>query len=107
MTKATSEQFRVFRHRRLMVQLTNVGILFAGFILMVGLLSLSVINRNGRVAIFVGFGTVLFTWTVGRIFTFTYFRCPICGHPIPSRGYTRYGWSLGNRCDKCDVVFTA
>ena len=42
MTKATSEQFRVFRHRRLMVQLTNVGILFAGFILMVGLLSLSV-----------------------------------------------------------------
>jgi hypothetical protein len=109
MTKATPEQIRLFRHRRMVLIFGIIGILVAGFLLMVSLLSLSALNRNGKVAIVVGFSTVLLTGIGMTIFKFMYYRCPICGHPIPSRaiGPRGRGITIGSRCDKCEVDFAA
>jgi len=107
MTKATPEQIRVFRHRRWVVVLGSIGILLLGFLLMVGLLSLDAVNTDGRVAIVVGFSTVLLTGIVGNVFWFTCFRCPICNHPIPAGYAPGAGWVLGSSCKRCDVDFAA
>jgi hypothetical protein len=106
MTKATPEQIRVFRHRRLLVILGSIGILLGGFLLMIGLLSLDAVNKNGKVAIGVCFGTVLLIGLGMTIFKVTYFRCPVCGHSIPSVA-TRIGLMLGHRCNHCDIDFAA
>jgi hypothetical protein len=58
MPKATPDQIRLFRHRRMVLILGSIGILVAGFLLMVSLLDLSAINKDGKVAVSVGFGTV-------------------------------------------------
>ena len=106
MPKATPEQIRIFRHRRLWLILGSIGILLGGFLLMVGLLSLSAINKDGKVALSVGFGTVLLAGLSMMVFKFMYFRCPICDHPIPGVA-TRRGTMLGHRCNHCDIDFTA
>ena len=106
MTKATPEQIRVFRHRRLLVILGSIGILLGGFLFMVGLLSLDAVHANGKVAIVVGFGTVLLTGISAMVFNFMYFCCPVCGHSIPSVATGR-GVKLGNCCNHCDIDFAA
>ena len=106
MTKATPEQIRVFRHRRLLVILSNIGILLGGFLLMVGLLNFDAVHKDGHLAIVVGFSTVIFTVIVAKVFTFLYFRCPVCSHSIPSV-VTGRGVIFGHRCNHCDVDFAA
>ena len=108
MKKATPDQIRVFRHRRLVGFLGSIGILLLGFLLMVGLLSLDAVNKDGRVAVFVGFSIVPLTWIVGIVFSNNSFRCPICNHPIPSAGYAPgVGFLIGSHCKRCDVDFDA
>jgi hypothetical protein len=106
MTKATPDQIRVFRHRRLFVILASVGILVAGFILMASLMSLKMVHQNIVAVLFVGIGTVLLMCLGGAMIQRTYFRCPICSRRIPSVGYID-GVALGSRCKSCDVDFAA
>ena len=73
---------------------------------MFGLLSLDVVHKDGRVAIAVGFSTVIFTGIVARVFHFLYFRCPACGHSIPDAATGR-GLIFGHCCNHCDVDFAA
>jgi hypothetical protein len=70
MTKATPEQIRVFRHRRMVLILGIIGILIAGFLLMVSLLSLIALSKNGKAAIVVEFSTVLLAGIGMTIFKF-------------------------------------
>jgi hypothetical protein len=67
---------------------------------------LDAVHKNGKVAIVVGFGTVLLTGIGAMIFKFMYFCCPVCGHTIPGVA-TRRGTMLGHRCNHCDIDFAA
>jgi 4-hydroxy-3-methylbut-2-en-1-yl diphosphate synthase IspG/GcpE len=106
MKKATPEQIRVFHHRRWMVVPSSIGILLLGFLLMVGLLNLDAVNKDGRVATTVCFGTVILTWLGTQIFQFVYFRCPVCGRPIRDV-YAPRMVMLGTHCNHCDTDFAA
>jgi hypothetical protein len=109
MTKATPDQIRVFRHRRLVTTLVILGLVLGGFLSVIGLLNLDVVNRNGQVAVAVCCSTILLMWIVAPlVFTSLYFRCPMCGHCIPSvavRTPRGVGIWLGHRCNHCDIDF--
>jgi predicted RNA-binding Zn-ribbon protein involved in translation (DUF1610 family) len=107
MTKATPDQIRVFRHSRLMVILTGIGIVVAIFIVMAGLLSLKMVHQNFVAVLFVGIGTPLIGWIVGEVFTRKHFRCPICGRRIRCEVSAQNGAVLGSSCKDCDVDFAA
>jgi hypothetical protein len=111
MTKATTEQIRVFRHRRLVTILAILGLYLGGFLLVIGLLSLDLVNKDGQVAIAVFCSTILLTWIVAPIvFKCSYFRCPICAHSIPCVAVCTghgIGIMLGQRCNHCDIDFAA
>jgi hypothetical protein len=106
MTKATPEQIRVFRHRRLLVILGSIGILLGGFSLMVGLLNFDSIHKDGHVAIVVSLSAVIFTAIVAKVFQVLYFRCPVCSHSIPDV-VTDSAVMFGHRCNHCDIDFAA
>jgi hypothetical protein len=74
--------------------------------MMFWLLRLNAVHKDGHVAVAVGFGTVIVTGIVARVFHFIYFRCPACGHSIPD-AVTGNGLIFGHRCNHCDVDFTA
>ena len=106
MTKATPDQIRVFRHRRLIVILASIVILVAGFILMTSLMSLKIVHQNIAAVLFVGIGTVLLMCLGGVMIRRTYFRCPICSRRIPNVSYFD-GVALGSCCKSCDVDYAA
>ena len=107
MTKATPEQVRVFRRRRLLTMLGSIVIFILGFLLGVILLGLSA-SRKHTVPMSLSLVSLIFIWLGISVLKSAYFRCPICGHPIPNRGggSARSG-TFGTRCDKCDVDFAA
>jgi Na+/melibiose symporter-like transporter len=97
MTKATPEQIRVYRHRRIMM--------FIGFLCIViaWVPSVSFLlnhTHNGKVAIAVCFGSVILASIGMMTFKYLYFRCPVCGEPFP---YQCYG--IPNHCKKCETDF--
>jgi len=99
MTKAKPEQIRVFRHRRMM---WIVGILC---IMVAWLPSVSFLLNHvhdGRIAIAVGFGSLILAWIGMVTFNYLYFRCPVCSQPFP---YQRYG--IPNHCKKCETDYAA
>ena|ERR1035437_2273384 len=105
MTKATPAQIRVFRRRRLVTILGSIGILILGFLIGLILLALSA-SRKHHVPMPLSIVSVIFVWLGVSVLKSAYFRCPICGHPIPNQGggSARSG-TFGTRCDKCDVSF--
>lgn len=106
MTIATPEQIRVFRRRRMLVMLGCVVVFILGFLLGLILLGFSS-HRKNHVPTILSAGGLIFIWLGVSVLKFAFFRCPICGHPIPNQGGGpgRPG-AFGTRCDKCDVSFS-
>jgi hypothetical protein len=102
--KATPEQVRAFRRRLLAVVLGNIAILLVGFGLMLALMNL--FHRNPVVLISVGCGVLILTAIGATMFNNLYFRCPICGHPIPGIATTK-GAGFGHCCKHCNIDFAA
>ena len=105
MTKATPEQIRVFRHRRMLVMLGCGVVFILGFLLGMILLGLSA-HHKYDVPMILSASPLIFIWLGILVLKSAFFRCPICGHPIPNQGGGpgRPG-TFGTRCDKCDVSF--
>jgi hypothetical protein len=104
MTKATPEQVRVFRRRRLIVTLGSIGIFLLGSLLGLILLGLSA-SRKYHVPMILSAGSLVFVWLGISALKAAFCRCPICDHPISNRG--RGSGTFATHCDKCDVDFAA
>jgi hypothetical protein len=97
MSQATPEQNREVRHRRKVINRLSLLIPVSGFL---GAIFLHhYLGPKVTLASFFIGGLFLFVGFM--IFTVTYFRCPICGHPFGS-GMTING---GKRCADCNTTF--
>jgi len=97
MTKATPEQVRVYRHRRMMM-LMSLPCLAVIWLPSVSFLLNHI--HNGKVAIVVFFGSFILGIIGMMTFIYFNFRCPVCGQPFP---YQRYG--IPNQCKKCETDY--
>jgi hypothetical protein len=112
MTNATPKQIRLYRHRKIVLLVVQLGMIPAVPISAAILLKVFVVGTHidFGVAILIALAGPMLLLAGSCVFRHVYFRCPVCSYPFPGGkkyNYFRWGEFFKGHCNACGTDYAA